>query len=352
MTLAGWLTRTMGLRVGAAILAMVAVLQAVDLFDVTGRILDGGRGVGAVFTYLALRLPRMLVQAAPIGVLAGALFAFGRLARDGSVTALRASGLSGYRAAAFAAPAVLGVAALVLVLSAWGAPRADQAVAAWWRSTEPPRAAGPPRRTFRLGSDIVTASPADGSGRRLADVSIYRRAVDGRLLRRLSAASAAWGPGGWRLHTVGIELYGAGEPIQTHASELPWTDHLDPADVRALFDGSGVVAPSAARRALRGGAAALPQAVYRTMLARVWAAPAGVLVLLLVAAPVALGQARDGSVTRITLASLAAGLLFLVADGLATALGSGGVLLPVVAAWAAPVVFGAVAATTLLHMEG
>ena len=353
MTLAAWLARTVGLRVGSALLAMVAVLQAVDLFEVTGRIVDDGRGAGGVLAYLLLRTPRTLLEAAPVGVLAGALFAFGRLARDGAVTTLRASGVSTYRLALLAAPGVGAVAVLLVVLSAWVAPRADVALAAWWRAAEPPKAgAGPVRRTFRLGNDVVSASKADDRGLRLAEVSLYQRAPDGRLLRRLSAAWAGLSADGWRLHDVAVEAYDGAAAAQGHAAALAWTDRLDPADVRALFDRDAPVTPAAARRALRGGAAPLPSSVYRTALARIWAGPAGVIVLLLIATPVALGRARDGSVTRIMVTSLAAGLLFLVVDGVSAALGSGGVLPAGLAAWAAPVVFGAAAATTLLHMEG
>jgi lipopolysaccharide export system permease protein len=67
---------------------------------------------------------------------------------------------------------------------------------------------------------------------------------------------------------------------------------------------------------------------------------------------VALANFRTTQGAVLSAAALAAGLTFLVFDGLLTALGEGGALSPFLAAWTAPVVFAAMAATVLLRMEG
>ena len=51
--LARWLLRVVGLRVLAAIAAMAAVLQLLDLFEVSTRIIERGQGVTGVLTYAA-----------------------------------------------------------------------------------------------------------------------------------------------------------------------------------------------------------------------------------------------------------------------------------------------------------
>ena len=55
---------------------------------------------------------------------------------------------------------------------------------------------------------------------------------------------------------------------------------------------------------------------------------------------------------RLFVFGLASGLLFLVADGLLTALGETSGLPAVLAAWSAPVAFTALAVTVLLYVEG
>ena len=367
MTLAVWFARTLGVRIAAAVLALLAVLQLTDLFETAPRLLDEGRGAGGLGVYALLHAPELLVQAAPVGVLAGALFGFGRLARDNAVTTLRAAGVSAYRMVALAAPAAAVVAAMVLALVGWGAPRSEAALATWMAKGAPPTApAGSPtvpapaplRRSFRLGGDIVSASPGDAGGRRLADVDVSMREGDGRLVRRLIARDAVRRDDGrWRLRDVSWEAYGRadlspGAVASGHAAEMAWTDRLDPADVRDLWRADASPSPQAAWRGLHGGAAPLPLPAYREQLDRIWAAPVGVLVMLLIAAPAALGQARDGGLTRLMLACLTGGLVFLVADGLCGALGSGGVVPAILAAWITPVLFAAAAAAVLLHLEG
>jgi lipopolysaccharide export system permease protein len=73
--------------------------------------------------------------------------------------------------------------------------------------------------------------------------------------------------------------------------------------------------------------------------------------MLLMAAPVALANFRSGGASLLT-GCLGAGLLFLVVDGVLTAVGESGVAPPLLAAWAAPIIFAAAGATVLLNMEG
>lgn len=352
MVLTLWLLRRMGGRVLAGVVAMTAVLQLLDLFETSARILDRGQGLEGVASYAALRTPHLLAQAAPLGVLAGALFGFGALARENAVTTLRAAGVSIQRVVLLASPAAAAAAAGLLVLSLWAVPRSDRALGDWWRATTPAaEREGRPPRTFRLGPDVVLASPGDEAGRRLVEVAIYHRAPDGRLLSRTRAQTAALGPGGWSLRGVEVEDYGPVASAPRRSAEAPWPVRLTASDVRALFAREPVTTRAGARRALAGGAAPRPRAFYRTQLDQMWAGPAAALVLLLAASPVALGSVRAGA-WRLTVGCLAAGLLFLVADGVLVSMGAEGVLPPLLAVWTAPALFAAGSLAALFQLEG
>ena len=104
MTLSLYVMRVLGVRIVAALLVLVATLQLIDLLDATDAIIARNLGAEGVVHYALLRLPRMVAQAAPLAVLAGALFGFTKLARDSEVTAMRATGLSSYRLTSMAAP--------------------------------------------------------------------------------------------------------------------------------------------------------------------------------------------------------------------------------------------------------
>lgn len=352
MTLALYLLRIMGGRILAALAALVGVLQILDLLDVTTDILERNLGASGVAYYAALRLPRLVEQAAPLAVLAGALFAFGKLAGDSAVTAMRSTGISVYRITLAAAPAALALALAQLVIGTVIAPRTDAMLGAWWQATapkDPAKTVDPV--TFRVGPEIVVAVPRDPDGRSLEQVTIYRRDDQGRLVQRTSAKAMIFAEDRWRLIEPRFESLGADSVAQGAAGEMDWIGNLRPGDVRAMAMGETTVTPAEASRALAEGLSTRPRTFYETQLQRAWAAPAACLVMLLLAAPSALANFRGGGAT-LMVQCLAAGLLFLVFDGAFTALGENGAAPPILAAWAAPAMFAALGATLLLYMEG
>jgi len=347
------LMRIVAFRVLAALAVMVSILQVLDLLDTATDILERKLGFGGVLYYATLRLPTLIQQVAPISVLAGCLFAFAQLARENAVTALRSTGVSVYQLLGIMAPAVLSVVVLHFASVQWLAPRADQALDAWWSRTTP--AAEAPKtdtpRSFRVGSDIVTAAMAEPSGRRLTNVRIYRRDGDGRLTEVLRATAATHQAHGWRLQKATFETLGAQGVQRGAADQIVWRPGPQPQDVRAIFASDASLAPGSARRALAGGASTRPPSYYDTMLQRDWAAPISGFVMLLLAGPVLLVNFRSGGANTVVLC-LAAGLGFMVVDGVFSAMAEGGTIPSILGAWGALMIFAALAARALLQLEG
>lgn len=352
MTLSGYLLKLVGSRILIALLVLVGILQILDLLDVTNDILDRDLGAGGVGYYALLRLPRLIEQAAPLAVLAGALFAFAKLAGDSAVTAMRSTGISAYRITLMAIPAALLLALTQLAIGLQIAPRTDHILSDWWQASTPKdkvKAVEPV--TFRVGDEVVVAVPRDPDGRSLEKVTIYRRDATGRLIQRTSADAAVYENDRWRLVEPRFETLGTASVAEGQARSMDWTDNLRPTDVRMLAAGETTVTAAEARRALAGGLSVRPRTFYDTQLQRAWAAPIACLVMLLLAAPAALANFRGGGATLI-IQCLAAGLLFLVFDGAFTALGENGAAPPILAAWAAPAMFAALGVTVLLYLEG
>lgn len=353
MKLYSYVLSVTALRIAAAAAILLGVLQILDLLDVTTEILDRGLGVGGIVYHSLLRLPRMLEQVAPLSVLAGGLFAFGQLARENAVTAMRASGVSVYRLLAMTVPAAVCVMVIDFAAVELIAPRTDPALENWWRSTAPANKQDDDNpRAFRAGADLVVAKAGGQRGARLEDVKIYRRNADGQLSERISAPVATYVNGGWRLQQPKIVRFTQDAALTSEAEALAWPTRLRPADVQSLLSAEQTPSAATARRALRGGASERPESYYAVRVQRALAEPIGILVMLLLAAPVALGNFRNREGAVLSAGSLAAGLAFLVVDGLLTALGESGALTSVLAAWTAPVVFAALATTVLLRMEG
>jgi lipopolysaccharide export system permease protein len=353
MSLGAYILRLTTVRVLAAAAVLIAVLQILDLLEVTPDIIRRGLGFDGMVHYGLLRLPRLLGQAAPLSVLAGAIFAFMKLAGDSEIVAMRASGVSAYRLIRMVAPVALAVMVIDFAAVEIVAPRTDAALQSWWRATAPPAPAVVSKpKAFRVAGDVVAASTSDLSGTTLSDLRIYRRDAQGRMIERIEAPSAVYGAKGWRLNAPRFVRFTKVGAMTGQATEMPWASALRPADVQGLFFGDQAISAASAGRALAGGGAERPATYYATRLQRAIASPIGNLVMLLLATPIALASFRSSQGAGFITASLGAGLLFLVVDGLLSAMGETGVLTPALAAWSAPVMFAALAASAIIRLEG
>ncbi len=353
MRLQLYVLKTVATRVLGAALILMSILQILDLLDVTSDILDRGLGVSGVAFYAALRLPRLFEQVAPIAVLAGGLFAFSGLARESAVVAMRASGISGYRIIGMAVPVAVAVMLLDALCGQVLAPRADPALADWWKNTTPvAERKVPAPRTFRAGTDLVIGASASADGREITNLTVFRRDAKGILIEKIEAPKARYAHHSWTLDQPKTTRF-AGDLAQTSsAAATTWPTALRPQDVQGLFGDDAVPTAASARRALQNGGSDRPESFYATHLQAAFASPFVSLVMLLLSAPVALANFRSGQGAVLLTAGLAAGLFFLVANGMLTALGESGSLSPILAVWAAPAIFGALAVRTFLALEG
>lgn len=354
MILMRHLLRVIGSRIASSILIVLAILQILTLLDVTTDVLERKLGIAGIAKYAFLSLPSMFEQAAPIGALAGCLFAFAKLARENAVVALRATGMSTYRLVAMALPAAGIVVVLHLAVALFATPVFEQTLDRWWRSTTPVAEQKPlAPRTFRLGADIVAAELDSADGARLKNVVIYRRDGGGAVIQEVKAARATFTGAAWRLDNARFRSFGEAAASDGQASSITtWAGMLEPVDVLTLFTPSQAIRRDVSGRALEGGASVKPAAFYQMQNLRMWAAPFAALVMLILSAPSALANFRSGDGAMLVLTSMAAGLLFLVADGVLTALGESAAAPPLLAAFAAPAAFAAWGLTLLVYLEG
>ena len=348
-----YVLRTVGMRVLGAGLILFSILQILDLLEVTTEILDRGLGTAGVLYYAALRSPRLFEQVAPIATLAGGLFAFSQLARESAIIAMRATGVSAYRIVGMAMPVAFLVMALDFGCAQVIAPRTDPTLTAWWQATTPVaerKVPGP--RSFRAGDDLVIADGASSDGRQLNAVRIYRRDKAGRLIERIQAPTATYASGVWTLNKP-VAVHFNGEKVDVvPAAQMRWPSPLHRQDVQALFADSPVPTAATARRVLLNGGGDRPPSYYQTQFLAAFAGPFASLVMLLLSAPVALANFRSGQGAVLLTGGLAAGLIFLVVNGLLSALGEGGALSPLLAVWGGPVIFAALAIHALVVLEG
>ncbi len=349
--LSAYLTRIMLVRTAAAAAALMALLQLIDLLERTSDILARG-GFLQIFRYMALRLPFLFQEVAPFAVLAGAIFTFSQLARNSELVVMRITGLSLFQIFRRTLPVAFAVAAVDLVVADQITPRAEQALATWWVASAPGAHKAQTPRWFRIDNDVVMVKSATPTGEALQGVSIYERDASDALSRRMTAASATHEKGGWRLRDATVTDLGLARADIMSVGAIDWQTSLSPNDVARLFSTAYQITSGTALRSLFGkGPVDKSPSEFKTRLYRTVAEAAAPIIMLLLALPTALGHARSNR-TAPVIFGLGCGLLYLVTDGLLTAMGQVGTLPPLLAAWGAPVGFAAGAVSILLYAEG
>jgi lipopolysaccharide export system permease protein len=345
--IARYLRRRVASQTLGLLLVLTALMQLLEMLDVTGDVLDRQLGGSGLLKYALLRTPAERVVALPLAALLGSMSAFYAMARHHEVIAMRCAGMSLKRLVLLLLPVPLVLAGMQFVLSDRVVPRAEAALKAWWDETAPPEK-DPEARWVQTREGPVSFLYASPDGRELRGVHIYQRDESGLLTARLRAARANWSDGEWHLTDVERLEASPKELQREHQAEQTWSINLRPDDVLRL----DLVQPHLSSMMLVDVIAgervgAQPLSFYQTVLYRSFTAPLAVFVMLLLAAPTARMMTRAGGGGSL-LVALGLGLGYLLCDGIMTALGTGGRLPPVIAVSIAPALFLLIA---IAHLE-
>lgn len=347
-----YLRGLLGTRVLAVLVALGGLLQVLDLLEATTDILARGQGLAGVALYVALRSPILILQALPLAALIGAVFAFGTLAKQHEVIALRAAGLPFRRVMLALLPTVLILIASQWLLAEVLVPKSQRALTAWWASLPPPKdeTADTELLWFKSSGVVIGVAQARPDGRQLDGVRIFKRDAEGHLVSRTVAASARYADRQWTLSDAVVTDFSQ-HHIAPAVATLAWDTSLRPSDVQRLVAAEPYVSGGLAAAVLIGASSGVKTpAFYLTRVQKTWADPVIALVMLLLATPVAVALTRVSKAGP-TLIALGSGLLFLLSHGLSAALGEAGLLAPLIAAWAAPALFGLLGLTFLIRLD-
>lgn len=349
-------------RCALVLLGFTALVQVFDLFSNGDDIADGfGPGLEPVLTYLGYRLPATVALAMPFSILVGALITLLGMAHNNEIMAFKAAGLSFYRLMLCMVPAGLLLAAIHFVVADQIAPPALRALAEKELIYTATRPAGP--RTdlitakpawIRDGDMIVRAGRVQRDGAALSEVEIIRRNDKSVMTQRRFAKQATFDAQTrvWTLSTVAVLDIGQADRRIRNLPTEEWKTRLQPSDFADLtVPPNQFTVADLLTLSRTAGIGSRPVFVYETWMHKRLALPALCLLMVLLAAPVSqAGPRSGGTASRMTL-GIGLGFLFFVSDGLATALGETGALLPVLAAWAPIVIFASVGSSVLLRVE-
>lgn len=320
------------------LLALTALMQLLELLEVSSQVLDRQLGFGGVLRYAMLRLPSELVLILPLAGLLGSMAAFHGMARSREITALRSAGVGLGRLLIYLLPVPVLFAVLHVALMQKLVPVAEQQLKAWWDSTIPLEERPADPQWVRTNAGIVRFERNSADGERLLGVSIYQRGADGLLQLRTRASEATHEGDHWLLQAP-RDLDVAAPARSDVEPQRVWRSNLQPEDVVQLDEAEPSLS-SAALADVIGGArvSTRPRSYYETVLMQSFAAPFTVFIMMLLAMPAALTSERGGGGGRM-LVALVLGLGFTLVDGIFSAFGTSGRIAPLHAAFAAPLAF-------------
>lgn len=334
--------------------AFVMLYVIIDLFDRLDILLKHEASVDAAARYFFFKIPLMLTQITPPAVIVSVLLSLGLLSRRNEIVAMRASGIS------------LGQTALPLFLLAVGV----SFLSLGWNETVVPYSS----RKFQYvnnieirkrdlrgilsdreiwyhgGAGFYNIDHVDRQRRVVYGLVIYQFDDGFQLRSVLRIPRAEWKDGGWVLegvrHTIGTDVLTT--PIDAQSVSIPETldDFLEvqrePEELSY-----GLLRKRITDLTRKG----IDASHYLVDLHLKLALPFASAVLAIVAIPIGGRLRRQPSIAAIVGLGTGVGFAYWVLLGLANSLGQSGALPPLVAAWAANVVFLLVGAVLFLYSD-
>jgi lipopolysaccharide export system permease protein len=294
-------------EVAVSWLAVTAVLLAILVSNQLARILGLAAANGfprdVVFALIGLTTLQNLVLLVPIGMLLAVMLALGRLYHESEMAAVRACGVGPVRlylpVFALALPVAAALAWLTFELGPAARDSAEELRSKAMRDAQFGRLEPGAFRTFADGKAVFYAERKDSDGK-LANVFVQRYVDD-----RVEVATAAWAEhrvldGG---HTQLVVLHDGerveGIPGQADFRRIRFVEHGIPVVVPE--PGAGRDSPERKPTSVLIGSSALPDIAE---LQRRISLPIMVLVLALVAVPLAALRPREGRYARVAIAIL------------------------------------------------
>ncbi len=306
-TVSRYLTRQIA---GGLVLATIVLLPLFAFLDLLEQLEDVGQGsyeIEDAFVYVALLLPRRLIQLAPFIALLGNVVALGRLAVHHELISLRAAGLSPARISLESLRMGLFVVLFMAVMEQFVAPPLQQEAilrrsAALEQSTELGKDLG---IWSRDKSNILRIGRMPHSGRAL-DIEILQFAGNGLLKTFVFAEQAdILSRERWRLRQVTVKYIDGQEVVSESRASMIWKPFLDPDQIETLTKPPESLSPAELFRHVRFLRTTGQEAeAYSLALWRKAGGTLTAIAMMLLSVPFVFGSVRAGLGSRLVLAGL------------------------------------------------
>lgn len=328
---------------------LMTVYLVIDFFEKVRRFLRYDANWLDVLTYFLLKVPAISFQIAPLAILMATLLTFGLLARGHEVTAMRSCGISLLWITSPFIMFAAGISLVLLIFSSTVIPLAankSEEIRIMRIEKKPPAAAVKLSQPWtRVGTDsLMHVTTVSVGGELLGGVSLFQFSPDFQLAGITEAAEARYNDSTWTLFQgLHRQFSPDGTVATTGFEDRPIALTLIPDDFTTWVGGDSElmtfhdIRAYSRRRQQQGTQAARLKTDYYSRIAF----PFVTIVMVLVGIALSLRRSgsRGGSMAMGIGQALAVGFCFWTTHSIAIALGRGGALTPMIAAWMGNIVF-------------
>src|SRR5262245_33927300 len=328
---------------------LMTIYLVIDFFEKVRRFLRYDASWLDVLTYFLLKVPAISFQIAPLAILMATLLTFGLLSRGHEITAMRSCGISLLRITSPFIAFATGISFVLLFFSSTVIPLAaskSEAIRTTRIEKKLPAAAVKLKQPWtRVGADsLMHVTSVSVGGEFLGGVRLFHFDRNFQLLDVTEADEARYSGSAWTLHQGLQRQFSADGTVSTSVFEHhPIELTLIPDDFTIWLAGDSElmtfhdIRAYSRRRHEEGAQAARLTTDYYGRIAF----PFVTMVMVLVGIALSLRRSgtRGGSMAIGIGQALAVGFCYWTTHSIAIALGRGGALTPLIAAWMANVLF-------------
>jgi lipopolysaccharide export system permease protein len=325
--------------------AFAAIYLTIDLLEKIGKFTRSGGTPMQIVLFFACKLPEIATQIIPLAVLMATLLTLGSFSRNSELIAMRSAGAGLVRISMPLLSAALLLSLTNLILAELVVPRSYERM----RYVEEVLIGKKSPTTFfrkgtiwfREGDAILKAMLFDAETTTLKGVTLWRLGAGMQPEERLDSPRGGLSEGKWVLYDLVQRTYSSGALVKSsRLRELPIPLKLSLADLKVVgkwAENMGFVDLRRYCKTLSDGG--YDPSRYLTLLHAKLAAPFSPLVMAFIGIPFALKSGRSkGPAIGIGL-SLVIGLCYFISNAFLISFGKAGALPPMVASWAANLLF-------------
>jgi lipopolysaccharide export system permease protein len=342
-------------RTFSILIAMVLILQALDLLGQSDKVLAyPGNGQAQLWTYVTLRAPQIVAFVLPFSVLLGTIISLSTLNQNSEVVSMKGAGLSAHQVLAPLIVASLSVAAISFAFNDRIVSRATFTLDHWEKAEFGPL---PKDRQaamnvwVRDGANLIHAETVHGRGAatQLENITVYNRG-SGALDSIIRAPEARTIGNEWQLTRA--RRFDVAKGTETALGDIRVGAGVRPDQFTLATVNADQKSFGGLWRAIGDlRAAGRPTSELEAGLWHKIAGPLSALLMPLLGAVAAFGIARSGRLFIRAVIGMALGFAYFVADNFGLAMGNLGAYPPLLATWGPFFLFLLIGETVLINTE-